>query len=168
MSEQSPQPPASAPKKAWYMKWWVWLIAAVLVIGSASALINPSNDAAPSATPQSTQTATATPTPSGDPAQLEPLDLEGFLTGSGVVFDSASMSAGKAYIYMPTATTNEQAQQIANETMQYVCDYATQAGDEFPAVNRVEVSDGVSANTPGYNTADHPSGFATEEVCEQN
>lgn len=161
MSEQSPQPPASAPKKAWYTKWWVWLIAAALVAGSISALINPNGDAKPSAAPQSTQTA-----PAETPPQPDPLDLERFLTESGVAFDSTSLSARKAYIYVPTETTNEQAQQIANDAMLYICDHATQSGDSSPAASRVEVSDGVSASTPGYSAAEHPSGFATEEVCK--
>lgn len=159
MSEQSPQPPASAPRKAWYMKWWVWLVAAVVVIGGVGALVNPAGSDAPSGASQPTQDV-----PTESPTET-PLDLEAFLTESGVAFDSAELSAGKAWIYVPTATTNEQAQQIANDAMHYICDYATRAGDKYPAANRVEVGDGVSINTPGYKAADHPSGFATDEVC---
>ncbi len=33
MSEHPPQSTAATPKKAWYMKWWVWLIVAVVLIG---------------------------------------------------------------------------------------------------------------------------------------
>jgi hypothetical protein len=95
MSEQSLQPAASAPKKAWYMRWWVWLIAAVLVVGGIGSLINPSSDADPSAAPQP-QTESAEPTASEPRAALAPLDLERFLTDSGLAFDSATMSAGKA------------------------------------------------------------------------
>lgn len=165
MSEQSPQPSA-APTKAWHMKWWVWLIAALLITGSVSALINPSGDAGPSTAPEPTQTTPAEPTASEAPAVPAPLDLEAFLTESGVTFESAHFSARKALIYVPTEATNEQAQQIANDAMLYICDHAAQAGDKFPAANRVEVADGVSATTPGYSAAEHPSGFATEEVCD--
>ena len=166
MSEQSPQPPASAPRKAWYMKWWVWLIAAAVVVGGVNAVNNPSSDGDPSGAPQSTQDVPAQPTTSETPAQSAPLDLEAFLTRSGVAFDSARISARKAWIYVPTETTNEQAQQIANEAMLYICDHATQAGDSSPAANRVEVSDNVSIYAPNYNAAEHPSGFATDEVCQ--
>jgi hypothetical protein len=67
---------------------------------------------------------------------------------------------------VPTETTNEQAQQIANGAMLYICEHATQAGDSSPSANRVEVSDGVSPTSPDYNAADHPSGFAAQDVCE--
>ena len=166
MSEQSPQPPASAPRKAWYMKWWVWLVAAAVVVGGVSAVINPSGDGNPPGASQPTQNVPAEPTASETPAQPAPLDLEAFLTGSGVAFDSARISARKAWIYVPTETTNEQAQQIANDAMLYICDHAAQAGDASPAANRAEVSDSVSIYSPDYNAADHPSGFATDEVCQ--
>jgi len=39
MSEQSSPPPAAS--KPWYLKWWVWLIAAFLVAGGISAIVNP-------------------------------------------------------------------------------------------------------------------------------
>lgn len=168
MSEQSPQTSAPVQAKAWYMKWWVWVIAALLVAGSVSALMNPSGDADPSTAPDPMQTTPAEPTTSETPAESAPLDLEAFLNESGVTFESIRMSARKAVVQVPTATTNEQAQQIANDAMLYICDHATQSGDKFPAANRVEVTDGVSASTPGYIAAEHPSGFATEEVCKQN
>lgn len=69
MSEQSPQPPASAPTKPWYQRWWVWVIAAALVVGGIGALIDPKGDTTPSAAPRPTQTAPAEPTPSAAPAQ---------------------------------------------------------------------------------------------------
>ena len=59
-----------------------------------------------------------------------------------------------------------QAQQIAENAMLYLCDHATQAGDNFPAANRVEVSDSVSIHSEGYSAAEHPSGFATDDVCQ--
>jgi hypothetical protein len=166
MSEQSPQPPATAPRKAWYMKWWVWLVAAAIVVGGVNAVINPSGDENPSGASQPTQDVPAVPTASEIPAQAAPLDLNAFLTSSGVAFDSARISARKAWIYVPTETTDEEAQQIAHDAMHFICDDAKQAGDKFPAANRVEVSDSVSINSPNYNAADHPSGFATEEICE--
>lgn len=166
MSEKPNRPPSSAPKKAWYMKWWVWVIAAVVVVGGVGAVINPTGDGPSSGAPEPTQNAPAAPTASGRPAQLEALDLHAFLTESGVAFESAAISAGKARIYVPTETTNEQAQQIANEAMLYICEHATQAGDSSPAANRVEVSDSVSVNSPDYDAADHPSGFATDDVCK--
>lgn len=166
MPEQSPQPSASTPRKPWYMKWWAWLIAAAVVVGGVNAVINPSSDGSPSGTPQSTQDVPAEPATSETAAQPAPLDLEAFLTGSGVALDSAQISARKAGIYVPRETTNEQAQQIANEAMLYICDHATQAGDSSPAANRVEVSDNVSIYEPNYNAADHPSGFATDEICQ--
>ncbi|WP_144880826.1 hypothetical protein [Microbacterium paraoxydans] len=64
MSEQSPQPPTSAPPKPWHMKWWVWLIAAALVVGGVSALINPNGGTTPSAAPQPTRPAPTESTPS--------------------------------------------------------------------------------------------------------
>ncbi len=165
MSEQ-PSSPAVVPKKPWYLKWWVWLIAAFLVVGGISAIVNPNGDDNPPAAAEPTQKAATEPTASETPAEVAPLDLEAFLTESGVTFDSVSLSAGKAYIYVPTETTNEQAQQIAEEAMLYLCDHAAQAGDNFPAANRVEVSDGVSPLTSGYSAAEHPSGFVTGDVCE--
>jgi len=159
MSEQSPQPPA-APKKAWYLKWWVWLIAAVVVLGGVVTLINPSMVKVSAIPSMPAPSVSATPTQPG------PLDLAAFLTGSGVAFDDAQISARKALIYVPTETTNEQAQQIANDAMLYICHHAEEAGDPSPAANRVEVSDNVSIYSPGYNAADHPSGFATEDVCK--
>ncbi|WP_347756825.1 hypothetical protein [Agrococcus sp. ProA11] len=99
-------------------------------------------------------------------AETAPLDLEAFLSESGVVFDSARFSGRKATIYVPTETTNEQAQRIAADAMLYICDHANQAGDGAPAANRVEVSDDVNRYSPGYDAADHPSGFATADICE--
>lgn len=69
MSEQSPQPQASAPPKPWYMKWWVWLIAAALVVGGVSALINPNRGTTPSAAPQPTRSVPTESTPSETPTQ---------------------------------------------------------------------------------------------------
>lgn len=166
MSNKSSQPSTSALRKAWYMRWWVWLIAVVLVAGGISALVNPSGDETFSGASEPMQTAPAEPTASAPPTQTAALDLEAFLTESGVAFDSAKLSARKAYVYLPTEATNEQAQQIANDTMLYICDHAAQAGDSFPAANRVEVSDGVSPVSPDYSAADHPSGFATDDVCQ--
>lgn len=166
MSEQSSQPSAFAPRNPWYMKWWVWLIAAAVVFGGISAIINPPQKSQP--TPgavQPTPTVPSVPTASKTPAAPAPLDLESFLTTSGVTFKSARIGAAKAWIYVPTGTNSEQAQQIANGAMLYICDQAKKAGDGFPAANRVEVSDGVSISTPGYNAADHSSGFATDEIC---
>ncbi|KXC06434.1 hypothetical protein [Microbacterium hominis] len=163
MSDQS-QPPASATGKAWYLKWWVWLIAAAVVIGGIGALVNPEGNETSAPAPEPSQN--TPPTEAETPTDVAPLDLEAFLTESGVAFESAEMSARKAYIYVPTETTNEQAQQIANDTMLHICDHAVQAGDSAPAANRVEVSDGVSPATPGYNANEHPSGFATDELCE--
>lgn len=160
-----PDQSATSPGKPWYTKWWVWLIAGVLVVGGISALVNPSGEQ-PTTAVEPTQTAPAEPAPSSTAAEPAPLDLEAFLTDSGVDFESARLSARKVVIYVPTATTNEQAQQIAADTMRYVCEHAEQAGDKHPAANRVEVSDSVSRNTAGYNAADHPSGFATDDVCE--
>ncbi|MER7797617.1 hypothetical protein [Microbacterium sp. NPDC096154] len=162
---QQPSPPAAAPKKAWYLKWWVCLIAAFLVAGGISAIVNPTGTGSPQTTAQPTQAAPAVSAASETPAEVAPLDLGAFLAESGVTFDSVSLSAGKAYIYVPTETTNELAQQIAEEAMLYLCDHAAQAGDNFPAANRVEVSDGVSPLTSGYSAAEHPSGFATDDVC---
>lgn len=157
MTAPIPAPPSVSPKKPWYLRWWVWLIAAVVVVGVVSALLNPRGDGnAPGA---------SQPSASETPAQPAPLDLEAFLTGSGVAFDSAQISASKAVIYVPTETSNQQAQQVADDAMRYICAYATEAGDKYPAANRVEVSDSVSIYTPGYNAADHPSGFATDEIC---
>lgn len=165
MSEQSSQPPA-VPKRAWYLKWWVWLVAAIVVIGGVGALINPAGEEAPSGVAQPTLSAPTEQSASDAPAHSAPLDLEAFLTESGVAFDSATLSGRKAVIYVPTATTNEQAQQIAHDAMLYICDHATQAGESSPAANRVEVSDDVSSYSPNYNAADHPSGFVTDEVCQ--
>lgn len=39
MSE--PTPVQQKTQKPWYMKWWVWLIAAILVIGGIGAIFNP-------------------------------------------------------------------------------------------------------------------------------
>jgi len=164
MSEQSSPPPAAS--NPWYLKWWVWLIAAFLVAGGISAIVNPNGTNTTPAVAEPTQDAPTESAVSETPAEVAPLDLEAFLTQSGVTFDSAEISARKAYIYVPTETTNEQAQQIANDAMLYLCDYATQAGDSFPAANRVEVSDGVSPVSEGYHAADHPSGFATDELCK--
>jgi hypothetical protein len=164
MSGQSRHQPA-ASKKAWYLKWWVWLIAALVVIGGIGALINPGGDGTTEPT-ASTQTPSSDPTPSETPTEVAPLDIEAFLTDTGVTFKSAKIAARKAYVYVPTETTNEQAQQIAEDTMTYVCAYAKSAGDKFPAVNRVEVSDGVSPVTKAYHAADHPSGFATDDTCQ--
>lgn len=156
----------SAPSsKPWYMKWWAWLIAGVLVIGGIGALVNPSGEQ-PTTAVQPTQTTPAEPAPSASAPAPAPLDLEAFLTESGIDFDSVSLSARKVYIYVPTETTNEQAQQIATDAMRYVCEHAEQAGDKHPAANRVEVSDSVSPNSAGYDAAEHPSGFATEDACE--
>lgn len=163
---QQPSPPAAVPKKAWYLKWWVWLIAALLVIGGISALVNPNGDSNPLTVTEPTQATPTEPTVSETPAEVAPLDLEAFLAESGVAFDSAEISARKAYIYVPTETTNEQAQQIAEDAMLYLCDHAAQAGDNFPAANRVEVSDGVSPISSGYHAAEHPSGFATDDLCQ--
>lgn len=165
MPEQSPQP-STAPNKAWYLKWWVWLIAVVVVIGGISAIVNPKGDGNSSGAAQPTQTAPTDPVASETPAEAAPLDLEAFLTESGVAFESAKISARKAYIYVPTETTNQQAQQIAENAMLYLCDHATQAGDNLPAANRVEVSDSVSIHSEGYSAAEHPSGFATDDVCQ--
>ena len=167
MSDQLPQPPVSAPRKAWYMKWWVWLIAAAVVFGGISAIINPPKTTQPAdSAAQPSQTIAAEPTASETPTASAPLDLESFLTTSGVAFKSARIDASKAWIYVPTETTSEQAQQIANNAMLYICDQAKQAGKSFPAANRVEVTDGVSVSSPGYKAADHPSGFVTDEVCK--
>ncbi len=163
MPEQPPQSSA-APKKAWYLKWWVWLIAAIVVIGGIGALINPEDGSSPSGAIKPTEPAPAEP--SETPPQVAPLDLEAFLTESGIAFESAELSARKAYIYVPTETTNEQAQQIADDAMLYICNHAAQAGDSAPAANRVEVSDGVSPATPDYDVDEHPSGFATDDVCD--
>lgn len=165
MSEQSHQRPASAPRKAWYTKWWVWLVAAVVVVGGVGAVINPTSDGNAGVS-QPTQNVHLARTASGTPTELAPLDLEAFLTESGIAFESTRLSARKLMIYVTTETSNEQAQQIANDAMLYICDHATQAGDSSPAANRVEVSDGISVSSPNYNAADHPSGFATEEICE--
>ncbi|OAN29007.1 hypothetical protein A4X17_05315 [Plantibacter sp. H53] len=128
--------------------------------------MDPSGGRSRSGTYQSTQSVLpATPTASETPAQVAPLDLEAFLTASGAEFESARLSARKAYIYVPTETTNEQAQMIATTAMLYICDHAVQAGEKFPVVNRVEVSDSVSPTSPDYNAAEHPSGFATDAVC---
>jgi|GEM_PF-6971816 len=62
MTEQSPQPQAVTPKKPWYLKWWVWLIAAVVVIGGIGALINPED--------------TDIPAGEADPAQTAPVETE--------------------------------------------------------------------------------------------
>lgn len=164
MSEQSPQSPTSASRKPWYMKWWVWAVAAAVVVGGVNAVINPTGDGGTSGVPQPTQT--AEPTASEIPASPAPLDLEAFLTESGVAFESARMFARKAVIYVPTETTNEQAQQIATDAMLYICDHAVRADDKFPAANRVEVSDDVSPASPDYDAADHPSGFANDEACQ--
>ncbi|GAT74866.1 hypothetical protein MHM582_3374 [Microbacterium sp. HM58-2] len=166
MSDQSPPPAAAAPKKAWYLKWWVWAVAAALMVGGVGALTNQGGDVGAPGTPDARETAAAEPTASAEPTEIAPLDLTAFLTESGVTFENARISARKAYIYVPSATTNEQAQQIANTAMQYICDHAAKAGDEAPAANRVEVSDSVSPASPGYDAAKHPSGYATDELCE--
>ncbi|MCS3844783.1 hypothetical protein [Microbacterium sp. AK031] len=150
------------------MKWWVWLIAALIAAGGISALINPSGDMDPSAASQPTQTDPTGPSTPLPAAESAPLDLEAFLNESGIAFESVSMSARKAVIYVPIETSNEQAQQIANDAMLYVCKHAAETGESAPAANRVEVSDGVSPASPDYDAAEHPSGFATEEVCKQN
>ncbi|WP_456286233.1 hypothetical protein M1D46_00450 [Microbacterium sp. JZ70] len=164
MSEQSSPPPAAS--KPWYLKWWVWLIAVFLVVGGISAIVNPNGTSTTPAVAEPTQDAPTEPTASETPAEVAPLDLEAFLAESGVTFESATISAGKAYIYVPTETTNEQAQQIANDAMLYLCDHAAQAGDSYPAANRVEVSDSVSIYSEGYHAAEHPSGFATDDICQ--
>lgn len=165
MPEQSPQPLASATRKAWYLKWWIWLIGAAVVVGGVSAVINPPRTSQPTQSAAQPTQGPAQPSTSEAPAQPTPLDLEAFLTKSDVAFDGATLSARKALIYVPTKTSNEKAQQIANDAMLYICDHATQVGDGFPAANRVEVSDNVSPFSPNYEAADHPSGFATDEVC---
>lgn len=164
MSEQSPQA-ASAPEKPWYLRWRVWLIAVLIVVGGISAVLNPPE---PTPTPQSAanESIPADPNASQTPAEPAPLNLEAYLSDSGVVFDSVEITGRKAFIYVPSETTNEQAQRIADETMLHICEHAVEAGDSFLAANRVGVSDGVSPLTPGYVAADHPSGLATEEVCE--
>ncbi|MDN3310533.1 hypothetical protein QWJ90_06290 [Microbacterium oryzae] len=165
MSEQQPQSSA-VQKKAWYLKWWVLLIAAFLIAGGIGAAVNPSGDVTPAAIAEPRQRDLTEPNVAETPAAVAPLDLEKFLTESGFTFDSVSMSAGKAYIYVPTETTNELAQKIGNDAMLYLCDHAAQAGDNFPAANRVEVSDGISPVSEGYHAVDHPSGFATDDICD--
>lgn len=159
MSEQSPQSPASAPEKPWYMKWWVWAIAAVLVVGGINAVINPSQGNL-SGAPQPTQSVPAEPTASETPAQAAPLDLEAFLTGAGVAFDKVQMSPRKVLVYVPTETSREQAQQIANDAMLYMCAHAKQP----PGF--VKVDDNVSIYTPNYHAADHPIAYAQDEICQ--
>lgn len=165
MSEQSPQPAATMPKKAWYMKWWVWLIAVVLVIGGIGALIDPSGTAStagestPINTPISTPEPAASETPDTPKYASRP-ELERFLTEAGVVFDDLQVSARKVVIYVPTETTREQAQQIANDAMLFLC-ANTQSPPGF-----VKTDDQVSIATPGYSAADHPITYAQEEdVC---
>lgn len=60
MSEQ-----ASTAGKPWHMKWWVWLIAALVVIGGIGALVNP----------EAPETTASDPTPSV-PSSPEPTESE--------------------------------------------------------------------------------------------
>lgn len=166
MSNQIPPSPPSVPKRAWYLRWWVWLIAVVVVAGGISAAVNPrgATDSTPGVA-QTNQTVSPLPLVSATPAVVAPLDLAGFLTKKGVSFDAARVSGQKALIYVPTKTTDKEAEQVARDAMTYICDYAKEAGDDLPVANRVEVSDSVSPFSPGYDAADHPSGFATDSIC---
>lgn len=69
MPEQSPQSPAAAPPKPWYLKWWVWLIAAVVVIGGIGALVNPEPSETPADEPDTEQAAPAEAEEATAPAQ---------------------------------------------------------------------------------------------------
>ncbi|GAA2910594.1 hypothetical protein JOD62_001691 [Microbacterium keratanolyticum] len=164
MSEQS-QAQAPAPEKPWYMKWWVWLIAVVLVIGGIGALIDPSSTASPAgeSTPINTPIITPKPEPSASPdapKYASRPELERFLAEAGVVFDDLQVSARTVVIYVPTETARDQAQQIANDAMLFLC-ANTQSPPGF-----VKTDDRVSIATPGYSAADHPITYAQgEDVC---
>jgi len=162
MADPRPQPAAES-RKAWFRRWWVWLIAALVLVGGISNLINPPGDGGPAETASPSQGATVDPSPVGTPAQL---DLVAFLTDSNIVFESAQLSARKAVVRVPTETTNEEAAQIAEDVMLHICDHAAQTGASAPAANRVEVSDSVSIYSEGYDAAAHSSGFATDAICQ--
>lgn len=51
---------AQTTSKPWYQKWWIWLIAAIIVIGGIGNLVD--GDQEPTPTPTVEQTATPTPT----------------------------------------------------------------------------------------------------------
>ncbi|MGS2664240.1 Ltp family lipoprotein [Corynebacterium glucuronolyticum] len=56
---ENPAQPVEAPKKPWYKKWWVWLIAAVVIIGIAGSGGNSDSDKDQADTPV-TSTVTST------------------------------------------------------------------------------------------------------------
>ncbi len=150
------------PAKAWYRRWWIWLLAAVVLIGGVGNLLDPGADSADPEAIEPAPGASLEPSPSGT-AQAP--DLARFLADAGIPFSDAEVLARKAIIFVPAETTNEQAAQIAEDAMLYFCGHATRAGESAPLVNRVEVTDGVSPMTPGYDAASHPAGFASEQLC---
>lgn len=72
MTDASP-----AASKPWYMKWWVWLIAAVLVIGAIGNALGGGDDdstASPSATETAAVVATEEPTEEAETPSPEPTE----------------------------------------------------------------------------------------------
>ena len=149
--------------KAWYLKWLVWLIVAAVVISGIGAFVNPKGSGDSALAPEPTQS--TTPTGADPPTEVAPLDLVAFLPELGIAVESVEMSARKAYIYLQTETTKEQAQQIAIDAMRYICDHAVQYGCSPSAASRMAISDGASPATPGYDVDECPFGFATDDVC---
>lgn len=73
-------PQTQPAKKPWYMKWWVWLIGAFLLIGLISAVVNPNRgddgaDAAPSPTTSDVEQSDTTTVP--EPAESEVASASG-------------------------------------------------------------------------------------------
>lgn len=84
-----------------------------------------------------------------------------FLDDSGIVYEDLQTSARKLVIYLPTETTREDAPQIANDTMLFLC-----TGTKNPP-GYVKTDDKAGALTPGYHAADHPITHAqSEDICE--
>lgn len=158
----APSQQSSIASKPWYMKWWVWLIAAAVAIGGISALINPSGSPAGQRTQSGVAAPAESPTPitSDIPKYASRPELEQFLAESGVTYDDIQVSARKVLIYLPSETSRDDAQRIANEAMQYLC-VNTQSPPGY-----VKTDDQVSPATPGYSAADHPITYAqAEDVC---
>ncbi len=104
MTEQSPQSPAVAPPKPWYMKWWVWLIAAVVVIGGIGALVNPEGIEAPAGEANAEQTAPAETQEATAPAQDEAIyeaneAINSFVMAFNVSFPDQALTSGDLTVH---------------------------------------------------------------------
>ena len=62
-------PTNDRPKKPWYLRWWVWVIAGVVVIGGIGQALT--GDEAPADTPAAENSEAVTPTPEAEEAAVE-------------------------------------------------------------------------------------------------